>query len=176
VGRAPEATPDLTLTRPSQSLLPKSVLFRSADAYIRESSKNHRRPSRGCGHPRSDFATVATAFSQEGNGTPGPVCNRAFAHPMRSAGFTSAIRRVIWCTSTNPRRSRPSGFYCEDRREGLSNRKVFCRCPVFADRIGLASRITVRDPESGEFNALSPPAPGSGRAFSARNHRRQDRI
>src|SRR5438876_3424359 len=47
----------------SSSRLQKSVLFRSADAYIRELSEKPQRHSRGCGHPRSYFATFATAFS-----------------------------------------------------------------------------------------------------------------
>jgi hypothetical protein len=42
--------------------LQKSVLFGSADAYIRELSEKPQRRSRGCGHPRSYFATFATAF------------------------------------------------------------------------------------------------------------------
>ena len=47
----------------SQSLFQKSVLFRSADAYIRKLSEEPKQGSRGCGHPRADFATFATAYS-----------------------------------------------------------------------------------------------------------------
>ena len=46
-----------------ERLLQKSVLFRSSDAYVRELSEKPQRRSRGCGHPRSYFATFATAFS-----------------------------------------------------------------------------------------------------------------
>jgi hypothetical protein len=65
-----------------------------------------------------------------------------------------------------PRRIRVGlrhSILCEDRREGLSNRKVFCRgCPVFADRNGVASRITVRNPAHGQFKATARLAGASG--------------
>src|SRR3989442_10630420 len=58
---------------------------------------------------------------------------------------------------------RPCLCYCEDRRDCLSNRKVFRRGrPVFADRNGVVSRITVRKPAHGQFNAIARLASATG--------------
>jgi hypothetical protein len=64
-------------------------LFRSADAYIRESSEKPQRRSRGCGHPRSYFATFAKAFSELRM----PIKTSSWLHPKFS------VFSVISCST-----------------------------------------------------------------------------